>query len=146
MITEARVAQDNVRAIHEVARMEEELRSIHRVATKAFQKSFLYTPISYETFQDLYLPLLSVIDPEHVLLACRGKQVIGFVFGIPNFLEANCKTPVATFIVKTLAVLPDRTYAGLGKLLWDRLGEIASEKGYLRAINALVLCARVNLS
>ena len=122
----------------ETTRMDQELRSIHGVATRAFRKNFLYTPIPIGMFQELYAPLFAIADPELVLLACHEQEVIGFVFGIPDHLATGNGRPITTLIVKTLAVVPGRRYAGLGKLPWARLCESASRKGYVQAINALM--------
>ena len=41
-------------------------------------------------------------------------------------------------IVKTLAVVPGRSYAGLGNLLASRCEHLAAGLGYTRAIHALM--------
>ncbi|MDJ1169798.1 hypothetical protein PMG71_10200, partial [Roseofilum sp. BLCC_M154] len=57
------------------------------------------------------------INPEFVLLAEQRKKIVGFLFALPDFCLKQRKLPIDTLILKTVAVLPQRDYAGLGSLL-----------------------------
>jgi hypothetical protein len=60
------------------------------------------------------------------------------VFVVPDLCEQVRQTRIATVIVKTLAAVPDRTYAGLGQLLLAKAQQQAREQGFSAAIHALV--------
>jgi len=109
-------------------RLEEELRAIHQLSLGAFHDNFLYTPISESEFLASYLAFSSQLAPDSALLAEHDGRLVGFVFGYPD---------LDRFVVKTLAVLPERTYAGLGTLLVGRMQERAATRGLTRAIHAL---------
>jgi len=117
---------------------EQDLRYIYRVAVVGFAGSPLYTPIPEAEFLDLYRPVLPHVRPELVLLAEDAEGPVGFVFGIPDLLQQRRGAPVDTVIVKTLAVLPGRRAAGLGRLLVARCHQAARRLGLTRAIHALM--------
>jgi L-amino acid N-acyltransferase YncA len=78
------------------------------------------------------------VRPELVVLAEHGDRLAGFAFSIPDVLEAARGAPSRTAIIKTLAILPDPQYAGLGSLLTHRSHAAASALGYDRVIHALM--------
>lgn len=123
----------------DLARFDEELARIHRVAAVAFQDAFLYTPLSEEMFAAQYRAIRPVVRPELVLLAERDGEPVGFSFSVPDMLEAARGAPPRTVVFKTLAVLPDRrAYSGLGSLMADRTHQIARSLGYTRVIHGLI--------
>jgi hypothetical protein len=122
----------------DLARFDEELRGIYAVAAVAFQDAFLYTPLPEEEFAVQYQRIRPFVHPGLVLIAERNGQTIGFSFNIPDVLEAKRGMPGRTAIIKTLAILPDRAYAGLGSLLVDRSHQAMGSLGYERAIHALM--------
>ena len=105
-----------------------ELRSIFQLSLKTFTENFLYTPITEDEFLAMYHPLASHLTPESALIAERGGEAVGFVFGY----QQN-----DTMIVKTLAVLPERILAGLGTLLVHQIQQSAKKRGCTNAIHAL---------
>ena len=114
---------------------DDELRKIYAVAAVSFRANFLYSPLAEADFLALYAPLKNVVRSELVWIAedADGKPV-GFVLGLPDMLD-----PVrATFIVKTVAVLPAVAGIGLGRVLVDALHAAARGLGYRRAIHALM--------
>ncbi len=115
-----------------------ELVRIYQVARVAFQANFLYTPISQNEFIALYESLKPFIQPQLILLAEQNNTCVGFLFALPNLVQAQRGDAVDTFIVKTVAVLPDAEFIGLGGLLVARSHEIAAQLGYKRAIHALM--------
>jgi L-amino acid N-acyltransferase YncA len=120
------------------ARAEEELRAIHRLSLAAFARAFLYTPIDEEEFLGAYRPLLPRVDPRLVLVAERAGHLAGYVFALPDLLERARGVPLRTVIVKTLAIRPDRVYAGLGAWLLADVHTAATARGFTRAIHALM--------
>ncbi|MBS1810586.1 MAG: GNAT family N-acetyltransferase [Acidobacteria bacterium] len=112
----------------------EDLGRIYEVSAQAFQRNFLYTPIGPQEFISLYEPLKPFVQPELVLMAEQRGRLIGYLFAVPNVLQVL----IDTFIIKTVAVLPEQQFAGLGSLMVARSHEIAAARGYKRAIHALM--------
>ncbi|WOB42246.1 GNAT family N-acetyltransferase [Thermoleptolyngbya oregonensis NK1-22] len=115
-----------------------ELERIHALSLVAFQHNFLYSPISQAEFLTQYRQVRPYVQPELVLLAEQEPQLVGFLFAVPDLLQAQRGETVDTVIIKTVAVLPGRRYAGLGNVLVARVQAIAHDLGYRRAIHALM--------
>lgn len=111
-----------------VAELDDELRSIYRLSLTAFAGNFLYTPVPEQSFLTMYQSFASQLTPGCAFLAESGGDLVGFVFGY--------RTSHAV-IVKTLAVLPERRFAGLGTLLVDAIQQAARSDGFTTAIHAL---------
>lgn len=118
--------------------MEEELHRIYTVAIASFQGNFLYTPVKEDEFTAQYLPLLPYLKSELILIAEHDGNPVGFLFAIPDWLQAQRGENINTIIIKTVAILPKRIYAGLGNLLVAKCQAIAHQLGYSRAIHALM--------
>jgi predicted N-acetyltransferase YhbS len=123
----------------DMTRFEAELGAIHALSLAAFARNFLYTPISREAFVAQYLPVAPRVDPRLVLVAeCDGRTV-GFLFAIADWAEAQrTGQPPTTVIVKTVAVAPERRFAGLGAHLVDLVQARAEALGFRRAVHALM--------
>jgi hypothetical protein len=128
------------------ARWEDELREIHRLTTACFHGSFLYQPLPEPEFLARYQPLRELLRPELVLFAMHRGRAIGFVFNLPDLLQARRGEAVDTVILKTLAALPGRAYAGLGVWLTGETHRVASQLGYRRVIHALMHESNVSLN
>lgn len=131
----------------DLTNFEGELQRIHTLSCESFRHNFLYTPISAEAFTLQYAKVQPYIRPEFVLLAeqttegapdGQASTLVGFLFAIPDWLEAQRGKSLTTLVVKTVAVKPGRTYAGLGSYLVDQVQAIAQQQGYTRAIHALM--------
>lgn len=122
----------------DLSRFEAELARLYGVAQASFQENFLYTPLEETDFLALYLPLRPYIRPELILIAEQNGQPIGFLFALPDWLQAQRGQPMDTIIIKTVASHPDYRAAGLGNLLVTRCQQIAHGLGYRRAIHALM--------
>lgn len=117
---------------------EEEVSRIYRVVAASFRNNFLAGPISEEEFMEQNRPLQPYVLPELVLLAEQAGEPVGFVFALPDWLQAQRGVAIDTLVVKTLAVHPDYSSKGLATLLTGRLREVAVSLGYTRAIHALM--------
>jgi GNAT superfamily N-acetyltransferase len=115
--------------------LDEDLKSIHRLSLVAFRDNFLYTPLAEEEFLAMYGALGPLFDPRLTELAEHEGRLVGFIFAMPGSTDPRV-TP-STVVVKTLAVLPERAYAGLGTLLVDRVQRTARQLGCTEAIHAL---------
>jgi GNAT superfamily N-acetyltransferase len=122
----------------DAAHFEDELRLIYKVAAVSFRDNFLASPLSEADFLEQYRPLQPFVRPELVLLAEREGETIGFMFALPDWLQARREVSVDTVIAKTLAVLPAYRGSGLGTLLMGRSLGIGHNLGYTRAIHALM--------
>lgn len=128
------------------ARMDDDLRAIHALSLVSFRDAFLYSPITEPAFVSLYRPLLPRVDPRLVLLAEHEGRLAGYVFAVPDLNELARGAPLRTLVVKTLAVLPERVYAGLGALLLARVHQNALDMGLHRAVHALMYVSNVSLA
>jgi GNAT superfamily N-acetyltransferase len=126
-----------LRAI-DLTRFEQELQGVYSVAEVSFRNAFLYTPLSESAFSAQYHRIRQFVRPELVILAEHGDRLAGFAFSIPDVLEAARGASSRTAIIKTLAILPDPQYAGLGSLLTHRSHAAAAALGYDRVIHALM--------
>lgn len=119
-------------------RLDRELHHFYTLATASFRSAFLYTPIAEADFVAQYRPLQPYLQPELILLAERAGRPVGFLFALPDWLQAQRGQPVDTVIIRTLAVQPEAQTYGLGTLLVARCHETARQLGYSRAIHALM--------
>jgi hypothetical protein len=115
-----------------------ELHKIYDVAIQSFRHNFLFTSISETEFITRYLSLLPYVQPELVLIAEHNDNPVGFIFAIPDFLQKIRGENINTIIIKTVAIIPNRIYAGLGNLLVAKCQQIAVQLGYSQAIHALM--------
>lgn len=116
----------------------EELRRIYEVSKVSFQSNFLYTPIPEAEFLAQYESVRPHIRPELVMLAEHASRPVGFVFGIPDLAQAKRGQVITTVVLKTVAVLPSRIYAGLGNVLVAACQQQARALGFRRVIHALM--------
>jgi GNAT superfamily N-acetyltransferase len=119
-------------------RFEEELGRIHTLSLAAFRGNLLFTPIGADEFAEQYGGLRDRLRPELVLLAEQEGRLAGYVFALPDLLQARRGQQIDMVIVKTLAVHPDHAGAGLGALLASHCHRAARRLGYRRAIHALM--------
>jgi GNAT superfamily N-acetyltransferase len=118
---------------------EDELHRIYAISTASFRNNLLYSPISEADFTIQYRAVKPYVRPELVLIAEYQGHPVGFLFSIPDLLQARRGQVINTVIIKTVAVVPERANAGLGSLLVARCQEIARALGYTRVIHALML-------
>jgi GNAT superfamily N-acetyltransferase len=115
-----------------------ELTRIYQVSRIAFTRNFLYTELPEQAFLAQYTPLLSRIQPDVLLLAERGEDLVGYVFAIPDFAQATRGAPIDTFLIKTVAILPEPALRGLGGVLVERAHQAGRQLGFRRCIHALM--------
>jgi hypothetical protein len=115
-----------------------ELRAIFRISLAAFRNSFLYQPASEGEFLASLERLIPLVDPKLVLVATQHGHEVGFVFAIPDHLQAVRGQTIDTAIIKTLAIMPGREHAGLGIWMVRQLHRAAMSLNYRRVIHALM--------
>ncbi len=128
--------------------LEAELRRVYDVSVVSFADAFLYTPVGFDEFASQYTAALPALRPGLVLIAEQASAPVGYAFALPDLAEAARGAHVATVVIKTVAVLPGREFAGLGVLLAERVRKAAAALGMTRAIHALMHVSNrsVNLS
>ena len=122
----------------DTARAAEELRAIHGIVTVAFRHALLYQPLPLAEFIGQYELLRPHLAAEWVTVAMHGDRPVGFVFAVPDLLQARAGRAIDQAIIKTLAVLPGRDYAGLGAVLIAAGRATARAAGCRRVIHALM--------
>ena len=113
---------------------ERDLRRIFALSLESFARNFLYTPIEEGEFLEQNRRILPAVHPDLVLLAERGASLAGFLFAVPDVLQA----PPESAIIKTVAVSPAFARAGLGSVLVATAHQRAHQLGFRRAIHALM--------
>lgn len=127
-------------------RYKDELKSIYDVVATSFVNGFLYQPMEETEFMMQYERLRPYVRPELVTMAMHEDRLVGFIFTLPDLLETKSGRPNQTAIIKTLAVLPDRRFAGLGTHLGITNRRAAYALGYRRMIHALMHESNKSLS
>jgi hypothetical protein len=108
------------------------------MSAASFSNNAFFKPITKPEFLALYTPVMPVIDPRLVFFAFSGKELVGFLFGLPNHLEGPRPNHV---ILKTYA----SARRGVGHLLADSFHRAARDLGYSHAIHALMHVENVSL-
>ena len=116
----------------------EQLKRIYQVSRIAFTRNFLYTELPESSFLAQYTPLLARIEPELMLLAERNHELVGYLFAIPDFAQAARGCAMDTFLIKTVAILPQPEVRGLGGLLVGLAHQAGQRLGFKRCIHALM--------
>jgi GNAT superfamily N-acetyltransferase len=123
-----------------------QLTRIYRLSRIAFARNFLYTELSEAAFAAQYAKILPYVRPELVLLAERGGELVGYLFAVPDLAQASRGATVDTFLIKTVAILPEAALRGLGGVLVARAQEIGHRMGFSRCIHALMHESNVSLN
>jgi GNAT superfamily N-acetyltransferase len=118
--------------------LNEQLGRIYAVSRIAFTQNFLYTELPEEAFRAQYARILPYARPELLLLAEQGTELAGYLFAIPDLAQAARGMPVDTFLIKTVAILPNADLRGLGSVLVARAQQQGSRLGFRRCIHALM--------
>jgi GNAT superfamily N-acetyltransferase len=121
-----------------LARLDQDLWQIYMVAASSFRGSFLYQPLPESEFLDTTRALRPWLRPELIWIAEHEGSAVGFLFALPDALRGSNGGSIDTAIIKTIAVLPDRRYRGLGSWLTLRSHRAAREAGCRRMIHALM--------
>jgi GNAT superfamily N-acetyltransferase len=123
-----------------------ELQALHPLISACFQGGYLYQPLPEGEFTAQYEAIRPYVNPELVMIAMHEERPVGLIFTLADALQARADRPVDTAIIKTLCVLPERRYAGLGSFLVAANRRRARALGYRRLIHALMHEANKSLS
>ncbi len=134
----ARLAARGIRLRHaDVSRWEEELRRLHPLIMEAFKEHLLFSPIGADELVRLYAPVQPMLRPEFVTIAEAGDRPVGFLFGLPDRLQAEWGG-MDTAILHVAAVAPEYERTGLGMYMGQRAQEEARRQGFGGLIYALM--------
>jgi len=116
-----------------VTNFDNNLKDIYDISVRSFTNNFLYTPISFEEFADMYKPLMPLINPDWIyIVKDRQQNAIAFMFAIDNILGNK------SVIAKTMAKLPDCNIKGIGTYLLSKIHELAYKRDYNEVIHAFM--------
>jgi predicted N-acetyltransferase YhbS len=82
--------------------------------------------------------MLTQVDPRLMLVAKHDSEVVGFILAPPDFLQLKYQHQMDAIVLKTVAVLPQKEYSGLGRVLIVDLLKNAIDMGFTTAISALM--------
>ena len=114
------------------------LNKVYDLTVEAFKNNFLYSKLEKEIFLNMYLSYEDKIIKKFFKMLYLGDELIGYVFGIPDYAELGYKGKIDTIILKTIAVSPIYNGKGMGYILINSLIEEAEKEGYENVIYALM--------
>ena len=115
-----------------------ELRRIYEVSAVSFRDNYLYTPLPEDLFIAQYMRIRERVKPELIMIAEHEERPVGYVFGLPDWLQKSRGEEMNRLIVKTVAILPGKTFGGLGNVLVSDCQQRGRELGFQSAIHALM--------
>ena len=114
------------------------LNKVYDLTVEAFKNNFLYSELEREIFLKMYLSYEDKIIKKFFKMLYLRDELIGYVFGIPDYTELGYKGKIGTIILKTIAVSPEYNGKGMGYILINSLIEEAEKEGYENVIYALM--------
>lgn len=113
----------------------QELEKLHDLVHCAFNKNFLFSPISQKLFVQKYRSTDQFLNRDFTHIAeDKHGNFLAFFFCMDDHFHADKKT----LIIKTIARHPDPKWRGLGQLMGSFLYQKARERGYDTIIHALM--------
>lgn len=114
------------------------LNKVYDLTIEAFKNNFLYSELDREIFLKMYMNYEDKIVKKFFKMLYLKDELIGYVFGIPDYAELQYKEKVETMILKTIAISPKYNGKGMGYILIDELVKEAEHSGYKNVIYALM--------
>ena len=114
------------------------LNKVYDLTVEAFKNNFLYSELEREIFLKMYMSYEDKIVKKFFKMLYLKGELIGYVFGIPDYAELGYKGKIDTIILKTIAVSPVYNGKGMGYILIDSLVEETEKEGYENVIYALM--------
>lgn len=114
------------------------LNKVYDLTIEAFKNNFLYSELDREIFLKMYMSYEDKIVKKFFKMLYLKEELIGYVFGIPDYAELRYKEKVETMILKTIAISPKYNGKGMGYILIDELVKEAECSGYKNVIYALM--------
>lgn len=119
-----------IRAADPSALLQKEVPILYRLSMPSFTDNFLFEPVPYEFFKELYVPLANKADVSLARFACdpAGKEVAFFF----NFKDSDY------MVSKSVCVLPEARGKGLSNALLHSSVQAAMSQGLSRSVMALM--------
>ena len=114
------------------------LNKVYDLTIQAFKNNFLYSELEREIFIKMYMRYEDKIVKKFFKTLYLKDELIGYVFGIPDYAELQYKGKIETMILKTIAVSPKYNGKGMGYILIDELVKETEKSGYKNVIYALM--------
>ena len=114
------------------------LNKVYDLTIQAFKNNFLYSELEREIFIKMYMRYEDKIVKKFFKTLYLKDELIGYVFGIPDYAELEYKGKIETMILKTIAVSPKYNGKGMGYILIDELVKETEKSGYKNVIYALM--------
>ena len=114
------------------------LNKVYDLTIEAFKNNFLYSELDREIFLKMYMNYEDKIVKKFFKMLYLKDELIGYVFGIPDYAELEYKGKIETMILKTIAISPQYNGKGMGYILIDELVKEAEKSGYKNVIYALM--------
>ncbi len=132
----------------DLAHWQEELERIYLLLNRCMRHLPDYRPWPREVVFNNLAPFRKIADPELILFAQAGDQVVGWLPGLPNlneaFIHANglrrpwdyprllwyLRQKTRCLTLKSVLVLPEYWGSGLAILLFDEMARRARARGY----------------
>ena len=114
------------------------LNDVYNLTVESFKNNFLYSELEREIFLKMYMSYEDKIVKKLFKMLYLKDELIGYVFGIPDYTELGYKGKIETMILKTIAVSPVYNGKGMGYILINSLVEEAEKEGYENVIYALM--------
>ena len=132
----------------DMAHWEEELERIYLLLNASLRHLPDYRPWPREVVFNSLAPFRKIADPELILFAQAGDEVVGWLPGLPNlneaFIHANglrrpwdylrllwyIRQKTRCLTIKSILVLPEYWGSGLAILLLDEMAKRAAARGY----------------
>ena len=114
------------------------LNKVYDLTIEAFKNNFLYSELDREIFLKMYMSYEDKIVKKFFKMLYLKDELIGYVFGIPDYAELQYKEKIETMILKTIAISPKYNGKGMGYILIDELVKEAECSGYKNVIYALM--------
>jgi GNAT superfamily N-acetyltransferase len=148
MAERVRARKDFTIRAGDMAHWEEELERIYLLLNASLRHLPDYRPWPREVVFNSLAPFRKIADPELILFAQAGDEVVGWLPGLPNLNEAFIHTnglrrpwdylkllwylrqKPACLTIKSILVLPEYWGSGLAILLLDEMAKRAQDRGY----------------
>ncbi len=144
------------------ARFDDELKLMYDLSTRIFTGAWMWRPVTFTEFRELYAPMRSIMDPELCYFLFKDDDPMGFVFGLPDYGEAlramdgksdllaklrflSKRAGAKQALLKTFGVMPGRRMGTHALALAHVFHRAAAERGYAQTVHALMRDDNVSL-
>ena len=114
------------------------LNDVYDLTIESFKNNFLYSEMEREMFLKMYLGYEDKIVKKFFKMLYLKDELVGYVFGIPDYMELEYNEKIETVILKTIAISPKYNGKGMGYILIDSFVTEAEKSGYKNIIYALM--------